>query len=385
MSIVKTVNVSGVVLNGALVEYTINVTNHGPDTATNVNITDVLDNKLIFIGANGTYTRVGQTVNWTISSILNGESYIINLIVKLNGTGNISNVANVTGTDQNNAGNNSSNGNDSNITVIPSVDLELRKTANVTKTFVGRFVKYTLVVVNHGPDIAHNVTVYDRLESKLSFVNATSSNYDPVTGIWFVGDLSMDVSATLVIIAKVISPGHIINVANVSSDDNIRNSSYVSNATNRTVIINASKVPTPLDINTTTIVVVDNKTGKVGVPLNLTATLTDDKGKPIAGMPIKFYINGKYIGTRYTDVKGLAFITYIPVSSGKFTITAEFQGRTGFKACKVNGLLIVKGKGKDNNNDKDGKAGMKHTGIPVVLLIILLILLTFVSRIRKRN
>ncbi|KZX09984.1 beta strand repeat-containing protein [Methanobrevibacter curvatus] len=379
LSVVKAVNATSA-LNGGLLTYTIIVTNNGPDNATNVAVSEVLDSRLVLV-SNITSAGSYDGSVWNIGTITVGQSVTLTLVVRINGTGVIGNNVTVSTPDQNNAGNNTTNSN--NTTALSSVDLELKKTANVTKTFVGRFVKYTLVVVNHGPDVAHNVAVYDRLESKLSFVYATSSNYDPVTGIWFVGDLSMGASATLVIVAKVISPGRIINVANVSSDDNIRNSSYVSNATNRTVIINASKVPTPLDINTTTIVVVDNKTDKVGVPLNLTATLTDDKGKPIAGMPIKFYINGKYIGTSYTNVKGLAFITYIPVSSGKFTITAEFQGRTGFKHCKVIGLLIVKG--KDNNNDNDGKAGMKHTGIPVVLLIILLILLIFASRIRKSN
>ncbi|WP_169805786.1 DUF11 domain-containing protein, partial [Methanobrevibacter curvatus] len=146
LSIVKTVNVSGVVLNGVLVEYTINVTNHGPDTATNVNITDVLDDRLIFVSANGSYTRVGQAVSWTISSILNNNSYIITLIVQLNGTGNISNIANVTGTDQNNTGNNSSN-NNSTVNVTPSINLSIVKTVNVSGVVLnGVLVEYTINV-----------------------------------------------------------------------------------------------------------------------------------------------------------------------------------------------------------------------------------------------
>ncbi|WP_157077644.1 DUF11 domain-containing protein, partial [Methanobrevibacter curvatus] len=200
------------------VEYTINVTNHGPDTATNVNITDVLDTRLIFVSANGSPTRVGQTVNWTIASILNGDSYIISLIVQLNGTGNISNVANVTGSDQNNTGNNSSGDNNSTLNVTESINLSIVKTVNVSGVVLnGALVEYTINVTNHGPDTATNVNITDVLDTRLIFVSANGSpTRVGQTVNWTIASILNGDSYIISLIVQLNGTGNISNVANVT-------------------------------------------------------------------------------------------------------------------------------------------------------------------------
>lgn len=64
-------------------------------------------------------------------------------------------------------------------------------------------VIYTIVVTNHGSDDSFNVTVRDMLPNTLRFISA-SGNYDPVTGIWFIGHLAKGQSATLTITAQAI-------------------------------------------------------------------------------------------------------------------------------------------------------------------------------------
>ncbi|WP_157077647.1 DUF11 domain-containing protein, partial [Methanobrevibacter curvatus] len=156
ISVVKSSNVSGNVLNGAYILYTINVTNFGPDNATGLVITDKLDTRLIYI--NSTTPRftfyVASTGVWSIGALANGESIVLDILVRLNGTGNIVNIANVTNVNENNTGNNSSNpDNETNITVVPTVNLSIVKSSNVSGSVLnGAFVLYAINVTNFGPD-----------------------------------------------------------------------------------------------------------------------------------------------------------------------------------------------------------------------------------------
>lgn len=136
--------------------------------------------------------------------------------------------------------------NESNKTVhVNTVDLAINKTSDkVTYKYLDNVI-YTIVVTNHGSDDSFNVTVRDMLPNTLRFISA-SGNYDPVTGIWFIGHLAKGQSATLTITAQAIFPGIITNDANVTG------SGYDVNLTNNhdnititvpdCVILNVNKV-----------------------------------------------------------------------------------------------------------------------------------------------
>ncbi|WP_169805785.1 DUF11 domain-containing protein, partial [Methanobrevibacter curvatus] len=181
ISVVKTSNVSGSVLNGAYILYTINVTNFGPDGATGLVITDRLDSRLIYV--NSTSPRftyyVASTGVWSIGALANGESIVLDILVKLNGTGNILNIANVTNVTENNTGNNSSNpDNETNITVVTTVNISIVKTSNVSGNVLnGAYILYTINVTNYGPDGATGLVITDRLDSRLIYVNSTSPRF----------------------------------------------------------------------------------------------------------------------------------------------------------------------------------------------------------------
>ena len=64
--------------------------------------------------------------------------------------------------------------------------------------------------VNNGPDKSFNVTVGDLLPDGVKFISS-NGQYDPVTGVWFVGDLDNHESATLKIVVQVIKIGNITN------------------------------------------------------------------------------------------------------------------------------------------------------------------------------
>jgi uncharacterized repeat protein (TIGR01451 family) len=240
LTITKSVNVTGNVGQGQLVTYTIVVTNHGPDNATGLSVTDLLDSRLVYVNSSATVSSYDPSTGlWNIGNLSVGQSETLYIIVRINGTGNIMNIANAT-VNQFNIGNNGTNGNGTNLNVLGTANFTITKTSNATgRLNIGDLVTYTIVVTNHGPDNATNVRVTDVLDPRLVYLSSsgTVGTYDPVTGLWYIGNLDVGQTVTLKINVRVNGSGNIINVANISSDQiNIGNSSTGNNSTNLTVV-----------------------------------------------------------------------------------------------------------------------------------------------------
>ncbi|ASJ05725.1 Ig-like domain repeat protein [Thermococcus barossii] len=76
-----------------------------------------------------------------------------------------------------------------------------------------------------------------------------------------------------------------------------------------------------------TIIVMENVSAKVGNSATLKAVLVDEFGNPLAGKPVKFYVDGQYVGGTVTNSEGVAAIQYtVNISTGIHVITAEFVG-----------------------------------------------------------
>ncbi|KZX17046.1 large cysteine-rich periplasmic protein OmcB, serovars L1/L3 precursor [Methanobrevibacter filiformis] len=221
VSIVKVANVT-VVSVGDNVLYTITVTNNGLTNATGVFVIENLTNnsKVQFVSANaskGIYNNVSGI--WNIGDLNTGESVTLNLTVLVTGTGNITNIANVT-TKENNTGDPDDN---ETVTVNDTVNVSIVKVANVTVVSVGDNVLYTITVANNGLTNATGVFVIENLtnNNKVQFVsaNASKGSYNNVTGIWNIGDLSTGESVSLNITVLVVGNGSILNVVNVTTDE----------------------------------------------------------------------------------------------------------------------------------------------------------------------
>ena len=161
---------SKVVLNGSAVEWTIVVTNYGPDAAVNVTVEDVIPKELLDV----TVVSVsdGQYNNgvWSGFDLANGASATLVIKTTVNATNvTIVNKVNVTSntTDPNLDNNNASN----ETFVLPEADLSIVKLVSDDVVRKGDVVEWTIVVTNYGPDAAVNVTVVDVLPKEL--VNVT--------------------------------------------------------------------------------------------------------------------------------------------------------------------------------------------------------------------
>ena len=201
------------VKTGEVITWTITVTNKGPDAAVNTRVTDKLPAGLIFITSSGNYDSV--TGLWIVGDLANGETKQLVIYTQVNITNaTIVNVANVT---SDTPGNDTPPVNNS-TEVVPKADLVIGKEVSKQTVATGEVITWTITVTNKGPDAAVNTRVTDKLPAGLIFITSDGS-YDPVTGLWIVGDLANGTSAKLVITTQVnITNTTIVNVANVTSD-----------------------------------------------------------------------------------------------------------------------------------------------------------------------
>ncbi len=100
-----------------------------------------------------------------------------------------------------------------------SVDVSVVKTVNNTKPLVGQTVVFTLIATNNGALNATGVVVTDLLRSGYSFVSSSSSNFNPGTGAWTIGNLAAGTSQTLTITLRVNASGDYLNTATVVANE----------------------------------------------------------------------------------------------------------------------------------------------------------------------
>ena len=260
LAVNKTANHQNKTYNyGDNVEYVIEIVNNGPGIATDIIATDNLPEGLKFINANvpGGWTLSISNNKITINGekLANGEKVLITIIAKAakSNTTLINNIkVNGTGFDSNISNNNDSE----TIKITPLVDLAITKVVDNANPLFDSIITYTITVVNNGPDKSFNVTVGDLLPDGVKFISS-NGQYNPVTGVWFVGDLDANESATLKIVVQVIKVGNITNNVNVTGtghDTNLTNNNdSVSVSVPDCVILDISKVA-----NSTVIVAGEN-------------------------------------------------------------------------------------------------------------------------------
>ena len=205
LSIEKTASSNSVNV-GENFTYTVSLTNDGPSDATGVQVTDELPGQVSYVSSNaqqGTYSS-GSGI-WNVGSIPAGQTYTLDITVKVEEAGEFINVAQVTESNQpdddstpNNNDPDEDDQDDEPVTGV-QIDLELSKEVDVTTVNINEDVTYTLVLENKGVSDATGVQVTDELPAGLTFVSSDPSvgTYDETTGIWNVGDIAAAGTETL--------------------------------------------------------------------------------------------------------------------------------------------------------------------------------------------
>ena len=201
---------------GDKIIWTLTVINNGPDAANNVKVKDVLPEGLLFISADGFGDYNPLTGIWNIGKLNIGQTVSLKILVLVNKTGSIVNVAVVSGNEYDN--NESNNDDNETIDVNSSADLEVIKTVNNTNPNYGDEILWNLTVINNGPDSASNVKVIDALPNEIVWISDNGEG-SYMGNIWNIGELAVGESVSLLIRTLVNGTGYITNIAEVSGNE----------------------------------------------------------------------------------------------------------------------------------------------------------------------
>ena len=312
---------------GDTVHFIVTVIAGGSSDSLNVNLRDILDNRLLDINS------AKYSINGGILSDFNGNIYLGNMLtgtavtvdiwakVLSSADRDVFNLVNVTSDEH-------PEGNTSNVSVhVRIVDLAVDKLVNNSVPKYLDMIEYTIVVVNNGPDKSFNVTVGDLLPDGVKFISS-DGRYDPVTGVWFVGDLDANESVTLKIVVQVIKVGNITNNVNVTGtghDSNLTNNNdSVSVNVPDCVILDISKVAN------STVIVAGENVGYTVVINNYGPSVASD-------VVLKDIFNSKELLNLQYSLNGVDWLDYDEaVSLGDINVGADV---TVYFRTKVNGSV----------------------------------------------
>lgn len=215
--------------------FRLTTANAGPSPSAGVLVTDHPPTGAVFVSAvpvtnatvDGTFD--GSTNVWTVPNLTPGSQAQIDVVYDTS-AGPGTNYAQVTAStvDDPDSTPDSSPLSDSNppdqddeaSAVAPArSDVSVTNVVTVAPTHVGDLVTFTVTTRNDGPNDTAGVAITDQLPPGLTFVSSNPSvgTYDPLTGVWTVGDLDNGASETLVIIARVMSPGALSTTAELTA------------------------------------------------------------------------------------------------------------------------------------------------------------------------
>jgi uncharacterized repeat protein (TIGR01451 family) len=222
LAIVKTLTTVAPFTAGQSVSYTIAVSNNGPSTATNVNITDTPTNLTI--------TAVGgacATLPCTIPTLATGATANVTLTAVIAAAGAFDNGASVAATESDpNPANNSDSGNGG--VAAASADVSVVKSLVSAAPYrAGQPATFTITVANAGPSPATSINVADT-PTNLTITNVSGACAAlPCT----VANLASGANAVINVTATVVAAGAFDNgvtVAATEGDPNLANNADAS-------------------------------------------------------------------------------------------------------------------------------------------------------------
>jgi uncharacterized repeat protein (TIGR01451 family) len=213
---------------GTNVVFTIRVNNAGPNNATGVQVKDILPSVYSYVSddSGGQYNSNTSGPNagiWNVGTLNNGETKTLRITATLVTNSIAINWAEVWRSDQVDIdsvpGNDSKNTDDD--ASAPFADLRLDQTVSNTSPGLNTNFTYTITVTNDGTVGTTGIQVRDKLPTGISYVghSASTGSYSSTTGIWTVGTLATNASATLTITARITTSGVFINQAEVWKSD----------------------------------------------------------------------------------------------------------------------------------------------------------------------
>ena len=222
---------------GDIVEFTLNLSNDGPNDATGVIVTDILPSGYTYeshVATAGIYNE--QTGLWSLnSSVFSGSTETLVILLTVNApTGTMDeylNVAEITAADladpdsdpnanlsQDDLGDGIADDDEATAFVVPqTTDISITKSVDNPSPQIGDEVVFTITVTNEGNLEATNIGIEEQLPSGYRLVSSQTDfgNYDESSGFWEIENLPAFVSANLTITVEVLDINDYLNTASL--------------------------------------------------------------------------------------------------------------------------------------------------------------------------
>lgn len=288
---------------GANVTYTIDLTNAGPSTATNVVLADDVPAGLTFVSGTldgQSASLSGSTVTFPAIAIDDGETLSATLVftVDVDASGTITNSATVTA--DNGETDTTNNAATADITATPQADLTVTKSVDQSTTQNGETLVYTITVTNDGVSTAAAATAVDTLPAGVTFVSGVGPNDETLSASGQTvtvngGDLAPTESFTFTINATVNSGASGTLVNNVAVSTTTGETDTTNNNASASSVID----PFQSSIGGSVYIDVNNNgirdSGEVGIEgVTITLTGTDSTGGTI-NRTVTTDSNGDYL------------------------------------------------------------------------------------------
>ncbi|WP_143592103.1 T9SS type B sorting domain-containing protein, partial [Tenacibaculum holothuriorum] len=234
---------------GDIVTFSLTISNEGPNTATGVNVGDVLPsgyNSIINISNGGVLS--GSTISWSNLTVpLNGLvlTYQATVNAPTGVTDEYKNVAEIMTSDAKDPDSTPGNGDENEddydtveITLI-GTDLGITKEVDIEEPEANLDVVFTIRLRNNGPGRATNIEIEEVLPSgyEFKFYTASLGIYDDISGVWSINSLDSNSSAELKITVKVNSNGDYVNTVSIIDLDQYDSDPSNNSATARVIPI----------------------------------------------------------------------------------------------------------------------------------------------------
>jgi uncharacterized repeat protein (TIGR01451 family) len=215
------------VLSSGTLQYLVDVTNAGPNTASGITVTDTLPaGNVAFLTASGSgwsCSLAGQVVSCTRPSLVTGAAPTITIAVQApSEAASLMDSATVTSTSSDlNTANNSAS---ASTTVLSAADLSVSVIDSPDPVTTGGALSYTVTASNAGPSQATNVTVTSTLPSGVAFVDAGGVG-------WTCSAIGQQVTCTTAAMPLGAAQPITIDTTAPTSDGSITETSSISTST----------------------------------------------------------------------------------------------------------------------------------------------------------
>ncbi|NNE00173.1 MAG: DUF11 domain-containing protein [Pirellulaceae bacterium] len=198
------------------VNFTLTLTNAGPNTATDVVISDLLPAGLRFVSANPSIGNYESTNGrWTVPSVPVGAIATLQISAALTSANASTNTAEIISArqfDTDSTPGNSAPGEDDidDASVTPQViDISVSGSIDNAEPLEGETIQIVFTATNAGPNAATNVNFNALLPTGLTLLSSQpqTGSYNSTTGQWSVGNLGVGATTQLTLNAQVDSRG----------------------------------------------------------------------------------------------------------------------------------------------------------------------------------